>query len=640
MFKKSFLILFVAGCATATAFAATKASSVTRHDITWTFDKEYEVGQFVNGDWYVVGPAKIINIDNSLSDKSFMEGLEYDVHGAMINPQVGLPWQAQPGESPIPHNDRVCAQGYDERFQHYKPELNAALPNDKPLSKDNPLEFKPDQSLVSMVSWLWRSPTEKEEGCPQPPTEAPPRGYARPSMRSGAVLTCLAEAPPEGTFRPPYAGDVKKLHNLKDIKRDRLRNLDPVESIEATPLAAPIPDEQAIYRSYNNRPSEKANIPLLIQATTRAWIQHIPGWFGGTVFAPSSNLCNYARENCHVLQSGMLALNLDWSKIEDVPKSKDPLIINLVQIGIDTAACAETGSHWTSHGGNGGGRKPIIVFAGLLLDDEKMKTISRLDDQFQEGTATFYLKQEHIDQTNSEHWQPDLRATHVTPYSQDMLGMPEWGGNNCGWHVAYRETPIGYMTGFALTFLMMEDGRKTFNNEAYFDYIDRANGRMRDETEGYGMYGFPFSMAFPREMWDTYRKDYPSTYDSKKWDTDAIVERCTTPGFVLKPINNKGQLVKEFNVDTEPVRITVGYDVDLSGLTPQTVQVTAGGDTIPVQGIEYSDKLGDQFVIRFADGVLKKGTTYTVALDSTVSGKWRNTLDLPLLSNKVSFGVR
>ena len=37
--------------------------SVSQHGITWTFDKPAPVGQFVNGDWYVVGPMTIKAID-------------------------------------------------------------------------------------------------------------------------------------------------------------------------------------------------------------------------------------------------------------------------------------------------------------------------------------------------------------------------------------------------------------------------------------------------------------------------------------------------------------------------------------------------------------------------------------------------
>ena len=37
--------------------------SVSQYGITWTFEKPARVGQFINGDWYVVGPVTVKAID-------------------------------------------------------------------------------------------------------------------------------------------------------------------------------------------------------------------------------------------------------------------------------------------------------------------------------------------------------------------------------------------------------------------------------------------------------------------------------------------------------------------------------------------------------------------------------------------------
>ena len=37
--------------------------SVSQHGITWTFAEPARVGRFVTGDWYVVGPVRIVAID-------------------------------------------------------------------------------------------------------------------------------------------------------------------------------------------------------------------------------------------------------------------------------------------------------------------------------------------------------------------------------------------------------------------------------------------------------------------------------------------------------------------------------------------------------------------------------------------------
>jgi hypothetical protein len=35
---------------------------ISQYGITWTFDKPVQCGQFITGDWWVIGPVKIIRI--------------------------------------------------------------------------------------------------------------------------------------------------------------------------------------------------------------------------------------------------------------------------------------------------------------------------------------------------------------------------------------------------------------------------------------------------------------------------------------------------------------------------------------------------------------------------------------------------
>ena len=39
--------------------------SITQHGITWTFDRDCPAGQFVNGDWWVVGPVQVVSVSPS-----------------------------------------------------------------------------------------------------------------------------------------------------------------------------------------------------------------------------------------------------------------------------------------------------------------------------------------------------------------------------------------------------------------------------------------------------------------------------------------------------------------------------------------------------------------------------------------------
>jgi len=511
------------------AVAATKASSVTRHNITWTFDKDYEIGQFVNGDPWVIGPVKIVSITNDLSDEKYKPE-DADVSGSMVNPVVD--------NSSFQVSQR---QGFDDRIKYYDPELNAALPNGKPISKDNPLVLKPSSSLLSTVSWLWRSPEDKEPDAPKAP-DNPPAQHMRPTLRAASVLTVLDKAPPEGSFRPAYAGNDKTIRfNVSDIRFDRLRNFAPVGPIDAAPIDdrvtpqlpnPPLPGDPY----YKLGPQ---SVHGLVKVTERVFLDHVPGWYGGEAYHPTLNMPNYGREINNIWQTAMLALNLDWDKLGRAKEkpSKKALAVNMIQIGIDLTGMADNGTFWPDDGGHDHGRKPVILFTGLLLDDPHMKNVGNWNVQFQDNNQTFYVAEQHIEITNHEHWREtktDKRSGNIMPYKKEHLGMPEWGiaqvriphSINAGWNSMYRDINAASIPGHALVFMMMEDGRKLFNHEAYFDYADRL------KSSGEALFA-PWHAGnrpppFPREMWEAYRDQFPTTYD-KKWDAPEITDYITQP---------------------------------------------------------------------------------------------------------------
>jgi len=497
--------------ATATALAATKASNVTQHHITWTFDKEHKIGQFVNGDWWVIGPVNIVAITNDLSDMKFADPETPEVSGSMVNPVV---------DRTNIHTE--TNQGYDERHQNYHTELNAAMPNGKPVSKDNPLHLAHASSLVSTVSWLWRSETEKEEGAPRIPA---PGKHMRPVLRAAAVLTVVDKAPPEGSFRPAYAGTEKRMFNVSQLRLDRLGKLDPVEGVtnEMAEGKYPALDYGMLVKG--------ASLPQFTYALSHLWLDHIPHWYGGEAYHPSLNMPNYGREMSRILSNAMLALHLDWEKVEggSPQPDKKPLVINLVQLGIDLAGIADANGFWVEDGGHAAGRKPTILFAGLLLDDAHMKNVGHWDTSFQDNTQVFYVSEDDIERTGSENWKV-ARNVKKAPYTKEMIGMPEWSFGqvrqgplgNAAWDIPYRAINYSYIVPFALAMQMFEDGRKLFNREAYFDYADR----VMSGDGSLGRYGGSYDSipAFPAKMWEAYRKNYPTTYDAKKWDDQKILD--------------------------------------------------------------------------------------------------------------------
>ncbi len=162
------------GCETQTT------DRISQWGITWTFDGQYEFGQFVNGDYWVVGPVNITSISPAPSGGR---------NGSMINP--------------IPGDD----QAYDSRNYDYTPGL----------LKTAPLTLGVNESLVSTIS-IQSYPYLDITGTSQPNS-----GYA--VSKTAAILTCLPVAPPSDAFRPPYVGSTKTLYRLSDVQWQKLPSL-------------------------------------------------------------------------------------------------------------------------------------------------------------------------------------------------------------------------------------------------------------------------------------------------------------------------------------------------------------------------------------------------------------------------------
>lgn len=448
------------------AVQAETTREVSQYGITWTFAEDAESGQFANGDTWVVGPVTVVKISTSWHTHGFEPGPGQD--GSMINPGAD------------------GRQGYDKSLRSYRADLNAALPGGKPVSAENPLVLKPGASLVSTVSWLYESRQKTEPGCPRfnGGTKTP-----RPVLRDGAILTCLAEAPAEGSFRPPYCGTDKTVKfNVSQLKRDRLSKLAPVDHVPS--------------------------VAKMERAFQRPWIDHVYQ-YSGAMFHPSNNMPQYGRDMAIAVGNASLLLLLDFDKLPNSP-SKDTLLISFVQLGIDLAGIADAGGSWPANGGHHMGRKWPILFAGVMLDDEHMKNVGQWKTVFQENANTFYVSQADVDMTHSDRWSPDKRAPKL-PYGAEHIGLPEWGirhvpdpkADNLHWNATYRGINNMAYPGFVLATHIMGQ-KKAWNHDALFDYIDRAtaNGRKTHspgtKARGYYVYGGDFAMA----MWQAYRADY------------------------------------------------------------------------------------------------------------------------------------
>ncbi len=297
--------------------------SVSQHGITWTFHKPARVGQFIGGDWYVVGPVTVTAIEpkplygdeiprRELDRMDKERRPEHRVrNGLMLNP---------PAEMKV---------AYDSGVRNWF---------DPSLIQRLPLTIKPGDSLVSTISMpknliLAAQLRNKIE-----------RGVDDSSpIRTAAVLTCVAGPQPPDAFRPAFCDRRQRIYLARDLKRELLPTAAATESIP--------------------------KIEQYIRFTQRPWV--------GTCFfgfeEPVENMPQYGLEYGRVVGISALLLCTDLE-----PQQKEPLLVNFVQVGIDLGGMVRSGHPgWTGWGGHGSGRKLPIVFAGLMLGDEELANVNR-----------------------------------------------------------------------------------------------------------------------------------------------------------------------------------------------------------------------------------------------------------------------
>jgi hypothetical protein len=168
------------------------ATSLTKDGITWTFSESIPVGQFVTGDYYVVGPVTITAINPPPTTSS-----PY-LNGSVLN----LP--AANGKSGF---DSRLNDGTDESWWF-----------DASLRSYPPITLKPGDALVSSVS-LAQIHSVPEVMRASDKSASP--------VRTISVLTVLAAAPSADAFRPSYCDRSQTVYHADSLQRDLLPSLAP-----------------------------------------------------------------------------------------------------------------------------------------------------------------------------------------------------------------------------------------------------------------------------------------------------------------------------------------------------------------------------------------------------------------------------
>jgi hypothetical protein len=420
----------------------TNVNSITKDGVTWTFSAAVPVGQFVNGDYYVVGPVTVTSISPTPQTAGKYE------NGSALN----MP--TKDGFSPF--DVRICNPPTASNCYWFSA-------TDRVYA---PLNLSPGDSLVSSISLpdcnLDGGGTQCGKGfvCESPGVCEPPqimRGgeIAGSPVASMSVLTVISASVPADTFRPSYCDRGQTLYYANNLQRNLLPSLTPPDPANTPTLAT--------FEGYMRQP----------------WVDLNPFLFD----APANYMPGYGREIAMAMSYVGLMLTLDFPADQKVN-----LTNYLVQYGIDLLGCLKAGYGWPAFGGHRSGRKMPIIFAGLLFNDSAMLNVSSAyPNQFGDDMQTVYVKDIPGGYTQAWNGANVIYGGHYgveadgTPTSAGVYGPyeqltpPNWpllnGNDQLG--EGYRRccTSVSWI-GEALAMRIL-GGQAAWNHPAFFDYADR-----------------------------------------------------------------------------------------------------------------------------------------------------------------------
>mgnify|MGYP002399069600 CR=1 FL=1 len=433
-----------------------RANTIQQFGITWTFGDYRTVGQFANGDFWVVGPVTITGITPASTSVNGRI-----MNGSMLNPD--------------PKNGN---NGYDSAmvYNSYSAALNVAFN----CSPSNPLVVPPGSSLVSTISVA--------------------AAGAIPQLERATVLTVLDVAPPAGSFRPAYAGTDKMVRfNKSNLDYTLLRSLTPVgetpslSSIEAS-FAAPWIDHQKGWPQRMQHPSK--NMP--------DYGREIHNMIG--IGALMLHL-NFTTEQKQTLMIRYVQLGIDfygivkagglWTWVGEGGHGggrKWPILFaGMVLHDPDMKGIGQKSGDYLYSTGYGPGNCPSDYV------------------HFGEDDQTFYVSPLDVTLTNGSKWKPDTRNGTPSPYTQADVGLPEWGiahahspeQSDKALHAIYRGVACPPFNGTALAALLTPGARELWNHDAYFDYTDRYHA-FTGPGGAYEGYWHTWN-KFSDNMWHAYR---------------------------------------------------------------------------------------------------------------------------------------
>ena len=410
--------------------------SVAQGGITWTFDKPARVGKFLTGDWYVVGPVTVKAIDPKPLFGDEVTGAPETQNKCTENLYPGQ--YARNGSTlnlpavvaPSAVTKRTRRSGFDSRMP--------MLAYDADQFAKLPVAMKPGDSLLSSIS------------------SVPYDGYP---MKAVAVLTCVAAPQPPDAFRPSFCQTAAcKPYLARNLRRDLL-------------LKLPVPASAG-----------KVSPKDYASCFEGPWVDTVG--YGRAM--PRKKFQFYGPQIAELGGATSLLLLLDYPAAD-----KEPLLEAMVQVGIDLSGLVRGGGDWPGEGGGAAGRKWLITFAGLLLDDPTMYALTKNfpERRFHEDDQTAFCPVVYESKTYEHSWSgAKVVWTGHYGYYKGEFAAKQWASGYgpvdlfapSEWPSPWNEGSEGYRRNLTSAAWVAQTlaarlmhAEKHWDHDAYFAYVDR-----------------------------------------------------------------------------------------------------------------------------------------------------------------------
>lgn len=502
------------------------ARSVSQYGITWKFDKEYPVGQFINGDYFVVGPLTVAAV--SPAPRRVAGQLR---NGSMINPPGGSNNQA-----------------FDERAAQF----NASL------IVDFPVVLIPNESLVSSIS------LNDDELV-----------YDK-KLRTAAVLTVVeAPIPSLKYFRPPYVAHTKPFHPISTVRKELLPSLTPPPS--APPLSNLIDRLQRVWLDHVSGWNGKTIFPTENMDGYGREIATTIGEAAGLLLLDEASVGDKSYLAQLLIQNGLdyyyaLKAGSYWPGNGGHASGRKYQILFAGFMLNDPGMLAIGALYPASSNSFGEDSQTLYIteeHVGLTLDvmisgpviNATSNTITvtglprltKLGGNYIEiiggpgaGQRRYMSSSDEpwgdtahlpVTATLSEDWDmipaPGSSIYQVIGFEAHHIGMPEWTGIdfasyprrlNPSWFYPYRQCCNALAWHGSILAARVMGLKDAWNNDALFDYQDRY---MQVSSPTGAHPGWRTQSKFSEDMWDTYREQFGCIYNGLNEAAHSRIYSCS-----------------------------------------------------------------------------------------------------------------